>query len=196
MKHTTAEQRAEERIVLGAFDALTARRGEPLRYGLMTDTPVGPIGLAVNEAGLCRLDFTKGEDQFLARLLEVFGDRPLLRQPAKLDAVRRQLDRYFSGRSLTFDIDVDLSAVSGFSRKVLQAAARIPPGHVLTYQQIAGKAGSPRASRAAGNALHNNPVAIVVPCHRIVRSGGNLGGYGGGTANKEWLLKHEGATLI
>ena len=189
------ERRADERIVLGAFDALLARRGDPLRYGVMTDTPVGTLGLAINEAGLCRLDYTGDEEAFLDRLLRSF-DRPLLRQPAALDKVKRQLDRYFSGRSLTFDLDVDLSVVSGFSRKVLQAATRIPPGSVLSYAEIAAKAGSRRASRAAGNALHNNPIAIVVPCHRIVRTGGSLGGYGGGIRNKEWLLRHEGATLI
>lgn len=187
-----AERRAEERIVLGAFSALTARSGPPLRYALMDDTPVGPIGLALSESGLCRLDYTRDEDHFLSRLLDRYGDRPLLRQPSKLDAVRRQLDRYFSGRSLQFSLDVDLSAVGGFSRRVLEAATRIPAGRVLTYTEIAALAGSPRASRAAGNALHNNPVAIIVPCHRIVAAGGKLGGYGGGLSNKRWLLEHEG----
>jgi len=185
------ERRADERMVLGVFNALTARSGAPLQYALMTDTPVGPIGLARGEGGLCRLDFTRDEDAFLTRLLDRFGDRPLLRQPAKLDAVRRQLDRYFSGRSLRFEVDVDLSAISGFSRRILEATARIPAGRVLTYTEVAAKAGSPRASRAAGNALHNNPVAIIVPCHRIVASSG-LGGYGGGIENKKWLLRHEG----
>ena len=83
--------------------------------------------------------------------------------------------------------------MSGFSLRVLQCAARIPPGEVLTYTAIAAKAGNARASRAAGNALHNNPVAIVVPCHRILRSDGSLGGYGGGVPAKAWLLEHEGA---
>ena len=196
MKDTAAEGRATERIVLGAFDALLARRGDPLRYALMTDTPVGMLGLAAGEAGLCRLDYVKNEDDFLARLMRGFSDRPVIRQPAALDEARRQLDRYFSGKRLAFDLDVDLSAVTGFAQRVLKAAVRIPVGTVLTYAQIAGKAGSPRASRAAGNALHNNPVAIVVPCHRIVRTGGSIGGYGGGLPNKEWLLQHEGATLL
>lgn len=186
------EREALERIVSGAFSQLTGRDGAPLRYAMMTDTPVGVIGLAAGEGGLCRLDFVKDERQFLGRILDAFGDRPVLRSD-QLDPARRQLDRYFAGKRLTFDLDVDLSAVHGFSRRVLEFTARIPPGQVLSYAEIAAKAGNPRASRAAGNALHNNPVAIVVPCHRILRSDGSLGGYGGGVHNKEWLLEHEGA---
>ena len=189
----SAEDRAVERIVLRTFATVTGRDGEPLRWTVLSDTPVGTIGLAAGAAGLCRLDFVKSDTHFVERMLEAFGDRPLLRTPSALDEARRQLDRYFSGRRLTFDLDVDLSAVSGFSLKVLQAAARIPVGEVLTYTEIAAKAGNPRASRAAGNALHHNPVAIIVPCHRILRSDGTLGGYGGGLDRKEWLLEHEGA---
>jgi methylated-DNA-[protein]-cysteine S-methyltransferase len=196
MKKTTGAPRGEEaaleRIVAGAFEQLTGRSGEPLRYAMMTDTPVGVIGLAAGAAGLCRVDYVTDERRFLERVLAAFGDRPVLRSD-QLDPVRRQLDRYFSGKRLTFDLAVDLSQVRGFSRRVLEASVRIPPGQVLTYAEIAAKAGNPRASRAAGNALHINPIPIVVPCHRIVRSNGSLGGYGGGVSNKEWLLQHEGA---
>jgi methylated-DNA-[protein]-cysteine S-methyltransferase len=186
------ERRAVERIVLNTFDRLTGQAGEPMRYAMMEDTPVGVLGLAAGEAGLRRLDFVKDEATFVERLFDHYGDRPILRSDA-LDKVRRALDRYFAGERLSFDLAVDLSDVSGFHERVLRAAVRIPAGEVLTYTQIAAKAGNPRASRAAGNALHNNPVAIVVPCHRIVRSDGSLGGYGGGLPVKEWLLRHEGA---
>ncbi|MFI5279515.1 MAG: methylated-DNA--[protein]-cysteine S-methyltransferase [Gemmatimonadales bacterium] len=190
-----AERAALERIVAGAFAELTGRKEDPVQYTMMTDTPVGVLGLASGEAGLCRLDFVKDEEHFLKRLLDAFDDRPVFRSDA-LDNVRRELDRYFAGKDLRFDVPVDLSAVHGFSRKVLEAAIRIRPGHVLSYTEIAAKAGNARASRAAGNALHDNPIAIVVPCHRIVRSDGSLGGYGGGLPAKEWLLQHEGATLV
>jgi methylated-DNA-[protein]-cysteine S-methyltransferase len=189
----STEDRAVERIVLRTFANVTGRDGEPLRWTVLTDTPVGTIGLAAGPSGLCRLDFVRDDGHFVGRMLDAFGDRPLLRTASALDDVRRQLDRYFNGKRLTFDIDVDLSAVSGFSLRVLQAAVRIPVGEVLTYTEIAAKAGNPRASRAAGNALHHNPVAIIVPCHRILRSDGSLGGYGGGLDKKEWLLEHEGA---
>lgn len=189
---TMTERRAVERIVLSSFERLTGRSGEPMRYAMMEDTPVGVLGLAAGEAGLRRLDFVKDEATFVERLFDSYGDRPILRSD-ELDKVRRALDRYFAGDRLTFDLPVDLSDVSGFHERVLRAAARIPVGEVLTYTEIAARAGNPRASRAAGNALHNNPVAIIVPCHRIVRSDGSLGGYGGGLPVKEWLLRHEGA---
>lgn len=192
-KHT--ERAALERIVAGAFAELTGRTEEPLRYTLMTDTPVGSLGLASGPAGLCCLNYVRDEEHFLKRLLDDYDDRPVFRSDA-LDGVRRELDRYFTGKTLSFDVPVDLSVVHGFSRKVLEAAMRIRPGHVLSYTEIAAKAGNARASRAAGNALHDNPIAIVVPCHRIVRSDGSLGGYGGGLPAKEWLLQHEGATLV
>jgi methylated-DNA-[protein]-cysteine S-methyltransferase len=188
------EQRAIERIVRGAFAALAGRAGDPVRYAMMTDTPVGTIGLAAGDTGLLRLDFVPDEDSFLHRMLDSFDERPVIRSDA-LDGVRRELDRYFAGRRLTFDLKVDLSAMPAFERRVLEATARIPPGKVSTYTRVAGEAGNARASRAAGNALHHNPVAIVVPCHRVVRSDGSLGGYGGGLPAKEWLLKHEGAII-
>jgi len=195
MKPTPAETRAAEKIVAGAFARLTGRAGVPLRYAIMNDTPVGPIGLAAGDGGLSHVVYAKDEDDFLARLLAE-GDRPVMRSDA-LDRARKALDRYFGGKRLDFDdIDVDLSEVSGFARRILEETARIPAGRFLTYSQVAARAGNAKASRAAGNALHNNPVAIVVPCHRILRSDGSLGGYGGGTSNKEWLLRHEGALMI
>jgi methylated-DNA-[protein]-cysteine S-methyltransferase len=186
------ERRAVEEIVRGAFGALTGRRGEPLRFAMMDDTPVGTLGLAAGERGLRHVAFSRDEDEFIERLLAEHGDGAVLRSAA-LDDVRRALDRYFAGRHLAFDLKVDLSALPHFQRRVLDATARIPAGQVATYTEVASRAGSPRASRAAGNALHNNPVAIVVPCHRVLRADGSLGGYGGGLPIKEWLLEHEGA---
>jgi methylated-DNA-[protein]-cysteine S-methyltransferase len=191
-EQAAVERRAVERIVLDAFGALTGRRSEPLRYAMMDDTPVGVLGLAAEEKGLRHVTFVKGEDEFVERLLAEHGDVPVLRSAA-LDDVRRALDRYFAGRRLEFDLRVDLSDLPHFHRRVLDATARIPAGQVATYTQVASRAGSPRASRAAGNALHNNPVAIIVPCHRVLRTDGSLGGYGGGLPIKEWLLEHEGA---
>ncbi len=191
---TVNERRAVERIVLGAFDTLTGRRSDPMRYAMMDDTPVGVLGLAAGERGLRHVNYVKDEDAFLESLLHEHGDVPLLRS-TELDDVRRALDRYFAGKRLDFDLEVDLSDLPDFHRRVLDATARIPAGRVATYTQVATKAGSPRASRAAGNALHDNPVAIIVPCHRVLRTDGSLGGYGGGLPIKEWLLRHEGALL-
>lgn len=188
-----AETRAAEKIALAAIANLTGRTGEPLRYAMHDDSPVGPLGLATGGRGLSFTSFSRGEDDFLERLLAT--GRPVIRSNA-LDPVRKALDRYFAGRRLDFDdLDVDLSAMSGFSRRVLEETAKIPIGRYLSYAQIAAKAGSPNAMRAAGNALHNNPVCIIVPCHRILKSDGSLGGYGGGPQRKEWLLRHEKAIL-
>jgi len=188
------ERRAEERIVTEVFARITDRAGAPVRWALMDDTPVGVLGLADAGRGLARLSYVRGDDAFVAALLEDFDGRPVVHDP--LDQARRALDRYFAGKSLAFNLDVDLSLLSDFDRKVLLATARIPAGRVKTYTQVAKEAGNARASRAAGNALHKNPVAIVVPCHRVLRSDGSLGGYGGGLPIKEWLLTHEGALLV
>ncbi|HVM12216.1 MAG TPA: methylated-DNA--[protein]-cysteine S-methyltransferase, partial [Actinomycetota bacterium] len=116
----------------------------------------------------------------------------ILRVPRRVDPARRQLERYFAGRLRRFDIDLDWSLTNGFSRRVLRAAARIPFGEVSTYREVAARAGSPRGSRAAGNALGSNPIPIIVPCHRVLHTAGGLGGYTGGLDRKEFLLRLEG----
>lgn len=188
------EERAERALVQRAFAKLTGRGGEPLLYALMDDTPVGILGLAAGPAGLRRIEYVHGEEEFLRKLLAWFPDRPL-EPSAALDAVRRELDRYFRGRSFTFGTKVDLSDVTPFQRRVLAETAKVPAGRYTTYTQVAARAGRPAAARAAGNALHANPVPIIVPCHRVLRGDGSLGGYGGGLPAKEWLLRHEGALL-
>ncbi len=108
-----------------------------------------------------------------------------------VDAFARELDAYFDRRLRTFTTPVDLPLVGGFARRVLESTARIPYGAVATYGEIAKRAGSPRAGRAAGNALHRNPVPILIPCHRVVPAGGGLGGYGGCEERKAMLLALE-----
>ena len=117
----------------------------------------------------------------------------VLRLPARTDAVRRELDEYFAGERRRFDLALDWSLVRGFAQGVLRATARVPFGYVTTYGQMAEEAGSPRASRAAGNALGSNPIPIVVPCHRVLHSDGGLGGYAGGLDRKRYLLSLEGS---
>jgi methylated-DNA-[protein]-cysteine S-methyltransferase len=108
--------------------------------------------------------------------------------------VRRQLDTYFDGRTRAFRTRIDWSLIpDGFFRRVLEETARIPFGAVSTYGTVANLAGSPRAARAAGNALHENPVPIVVPCHRVVPASGGIGQYGGQEWRKAFLLRLEGA---
>jgi methylated-DNA-[protein]-cysteine S-methyltransferase len=158
------------------------------------DSPVGPLLLAATKRGLVELGY-EGEkelDTYLTRLSAKLSPR-VLEEPARLDPVRRELDEYFSGKRTDFDIPLDWSLTTGFTQRVLRATAKIPYGRVSTYREMATKAGNERAVRAAGNALGANPIPIVVPCHRILRTGGSLGGYGGGLPRKEFLLKLEGA---
>lgn len=189
-----AEDRAASRLVQRAFERLTGRAGELLHYALMDDTPVGLIGLAAGPAGLRRLDYIEDEDQFVARLLRLFPDQPVERSAA-LDPVRRELEGYFKGKHFVFGTRVDLSASTPFQQQVLRELTKVPAGKVTTYSRLAARVGRPKAARAAGNAMHDNPVAIIVPCHRVLRGDGSLGGYGGGLQVKEWLLRLEGAIL-
>jgi methylated-DNA-[protein]-cysteine S-methyltransferase len=158
------------------------------------DSPLGELLVAVTRRGLVRLayDDEAVEDDVLAELAERVSPR-VLRAPERTDSVRRELESYFAGKQRAFDTPVDWSLVRGFAVGVLQATARVPFGQLTTYRDVAGAAGSPRAARAAGNALGSNPIPIVVPCHRVVHAGGGLGGYTGGLDRKRWLLSLEGA---
>jgi methylated-DNA-[protein]-cysteine S-methyltransferase len=157
------------------------------------DSPFGTFVAAATNTGLVRLALAPSRvDDVLDDLSRRLSPR-VLESPARLDVVRRELDEYFSGRRFSFDVALDWTLSSGFNRKVLRATARVPYGTVTSYGTLARTAGSPRAARAAGNALHNNPIAIIVPCHRVLHADGGLGGYGGGLPMKEALLHLEGA---
>jgi methylated-DNA-[protein]-cysteine S-methyltransferase len=158
------------------------------------DSPLGPWLVAATPKGLVRVAFTDTFDGVLDDLAERVSPR-VLEMPSRLDHIRREIDEYFEGKRQGFDVSLDWSLVKGFNLKVLRATARIPFGGVSTYSDMARKAGSPRAARAAGNALHNNPIPLVVPCHRVLHRDGGLGGYGGGLPMKEYLLRLEGALL-
>jgi methylated-DNA-[protein]-cysteine S-methyltransferase len=157
------------------------------------DSPLGQLLLATTPQGLIRLAYVDYEDEeaVLEHLATEVSPR-ILAAPRRLDEPRRELDEYFSGARRSFELPLDWRLTRGFARRVLEATARIPYGATATYKQMAEQAGSPRASRAAGNALGSNPLPIVVPCHRILHSGGGLGGYTGGVEKKRLLLGVEG----
>jgi methylated-DNA-[protein]-cysteine S-methyltransferase len=157
------------------------------------DSPLGRLLVAATPEGVVRIAYVDqtGEGAVLEHLATNVSPR-VLAAPRKLDEPRRELDEYFAGRRRRFDLPLDWRLTRGFSRRVLEATAKIPYGATATYKQVAGEAGSPLASRAAGNALGANPIPIVVPCHRILHSGGGLGGYTGGLERKRLLLSVEG----
>jgi methylated-DNA-[protein]-cysteine S-methyltransferase len=157
------------------------------------DSPIGTLSLAATPAGLVRVGFPREEGEFVEELASSLSPR-IVALPSRLDDARRQLDEYFEGRRHTFDLRVDLALSKGFRRTVLERLfADVGYGETLSYLELAERAGNPRASRAVGSAMATNPVPIVVPCHRVLRTGGQLGGYGGGLDVKRWLLALEGA---
>jgi methylated-DNA-[protein]-cysteine S-methyltransferase len=182
-----ASRRAAERLVARAAD-----EGLVDVAFAFVPSPLGTLLVAATRVGLVQIAYPEGSpDTMLARLAAAVSPR-ILETPARLDVVRRQLDEYFGRRRRHFELPLDLRLAHGFTRRVLRATARIPYGGLATYADMAREAGSPRAVRAAGNALGDNPIAIVVPCHRVVRTGGALGGYGGGLDRKQVLLRLEG----
>lgn len=158
------------------------------------DTPVGIASVAATSRGVLSVGLpSEAVDDFLSGLAERVSPS-IVEAPATLEAARRELDEYFSGTRETFDLPLDWRLVpGGFYRKVLRATSRMPFGITATYGEIAARAGNPGAHRAAGTALGSNPLPIVVPCHRIIRSGGDPGNYGGGPELKKWLLRLEGS---
>jgi methylated-DNA-[protein]-cysteine S-methyltransferase len=163
-----------------------------ISYGRV-DSPFGPLLAAATTHGLVRLAFPEESvEDVLERLAHRVSPR-IVEALRPLEPVRRELDDYFSGHRRAFELMLDWSLIGPFGRRVLRATAEIPYGGVLSYAEVAAEAGSPRGSRAAGNALGSNPIPIVIPCHRVLRSGGALGGYGGGLDRKRWLLELEGA---
>jgi methylated-DNA-[protein]-cysteine S-methyltransferase len=158
------------------------------------DSPLGTAHVAATERGLVSVGLPNlSEESFLAHISGGLSPR-LLELPARLDRARRQLDEYFAGERQQFDLDVDWRLVRpGFYSRVLRNTAKLPFGTTSTYGEIAARAGNPRAYRAAGTALGRNPIPIVVPCHRVLPSGGDIGGYGGGPEMKEFLLRLEGS---
>jgi methylated-DNA-[protein]-cysteine S-methyltransferase len=176
------------------FAERAASEGAAIVAYTTLDTPVGAATIAATSRGLISVGLPNVPlDEFLAQLTDRISPR-IVEAPATLDTARRELDEYFTGRREAFDLPLDWRLVSGgFYRKVLRATARLPFGITATYGEIAAKAGNARAHRAAGTALGSNPLPIVVPCHRIIRTGGDPGNYGGGPELKRWLLTLEGA---
>jgi methylated-DNA-[protein]-cysteine S-methyltransferase len=155
------------------------------------DTPVGALLLAATPAGLVRVAYGS-PDEALSSLAEKVSPR-ILRAPARLDPVARQLDEYFAGTRRRFEVPLDLRLASGFRRAVLDHLPDIGYGATASYAEVAAATGSPRAVRAVGTACALNPVPIVVPCHRVVLSDGSMGRYAGGPEAKRTLLTLEAA---
>jgi O-6-methylguanine DNA methyltransferase len=192
---TEAELRRAERlrpVLRAARHARRRRSGRGQIVVRMLSTPLGPMLAGVTDDGVCLLEFTDRPmlptnlDVVARRLRHrlVVGTHPLL------DALQRQLDEYFAGGRRTFELPL-VAPGSPFQERTWAALAAIPTGETLTYEELAIVAGRPGAQRAAGTANGANRISLLVPCHRVIRKGGGLGGYGGGLWRKAWLLDHE-----
>ena len=155
------------------------------------DTPVGELLLAATERGLVRVAYaSEGHQAALERLAREVSPR-VLRAPARLDRAAREIEEYFAGRRSTFDLPLDLRLTHGFRRTVLSHLPEIGYGRTASYAAVAALAGNPKAVRAVGTACATNPLPVIVPCHRVVRSDGSIGRYVGGTDVKQALLTLE-----
>ncbi len=191
-----SEEDLEAFVVRYARPADGAPRGERPTYRFMTvASPLGPVHVAYSDRGVCRLDLARGEAQFARELRQKLGQEVHLDRhpPATL---RRKL-RESLGSLRRFPGLVDLSLVGPFERRVLEQLREIPRGEVRTYRDVAEAIGYPGAVRAVGNACARNPIPLLIPCHRVIRSDGGLGGYSlrGGLALKRRLLEQEGADV-
>ncbi len=176
-------------------DRAAAEHAADLAYATV-QSPVGELLLVAAPAGLANLHYLDGRlDGVLETLARTRSPR-IVESAKALDPWRRELDEYFEGRRTRFEAPLDWAQMAPFQQRILRATAEIPFGHTSTYQHVAAEAGNPRASRAAGNALGANPLAIIVPCHRVLRKGGAFGGYTGGLERKHYLLALEGVIAV
>lgn len=155
------------------------------------DTPVGTLLLAATERGLVRVAYPReNHDQVLGQLANQISPR-VLRAPARLEGAAKELEEYFAGRRSLFDLPLDLRLSHGFRRTVLSHLSEIGYGRTASYAAVAAAVGNPKAVRAVASACSTNPLPVVVPCHRVVRSDGTIGRYVGGTDAKKTLLTLE-----
>ena len=179
----------------GLSDA--AARGGLLDVALATvGSPLGDLLIAVTPRGLARVAFDlESRDDVLGELADRLSPR-ILESAAVTADWRRELEEYFDGQRIRFGLRVDRRLLSPFVRRVMDETARVPFGRTTTYGAVAGRIGHPRAARAVGTALGSNPIPVVLPCHRVLRAGGSLGGYAGGLDRKTILLSLEGALTL
>jgi methylated-DNA-[protein]-cysteine S-methyltransferase len=161
---------------------------ETLHYCRIPSSPVGPLLLAASERGLALLEFGRG---VFPPGNNHFAGASWMESSGKMRPYVREMEQYFAGKRREFSFPLDLRGTD-FQRRCWQTLLEIPYGETRTYAAIARAVGQPRGFRAVGMANHDNPVAIVVPCHRVIASDGSLGGYGGGLPAKRWLLELEG----
>jgi methylated-DNA-[protein]-cysteine S-methyltransferase len=158
----------------------------------VVETPIGQLLVAASGRGLAAISYDIDPEEQFEKLARIAGPA-VLRSPRSVDPARRELDEYFSGRRRAFDLSLDLRELPPFTVSVLRELARVPYGTTTTYGALAARVGRPTAARAVGTVMNRNRIPIVLPCHRVVGSTGDLTGYAGGLDRKRMLLEIEGA---
>ncbi|MBK5211404.1 MAG: methylated-DNA--[protein]-cysteine S-methyltransferase [Coriobacteriia bacterium] len=165
-----------------------------MSYTKIMKSPLGPLVISASEKGITCLDFFVGGDTELTQdsaEANCWKNSGTATEKYHVDRAISQLEEYFSGKRTEFDLDLDITTGTDFQQKVWQALTTIPYGETATYKEIAERIGNPKACRAVGGANNKNPIAIVVPCHRVIGSNGKLIGYAGGLSKKVALLERE-----
>jgi len=171
--------------------ALRAEQEDLVDVGYDTvDSPIGGLLVAATDGGVVTIHFEGESDAALSEIARRVSPR-MLRLPRRVERARRELGEYFEGRRTEFSVPLDRRLIGPFGAKVLGRTEEIPYGHVSAYNLVAREIGHPNAARAVGNALGANPIPVIIPCHRVLRTGGSLGGYGGGLHRKRFLLELE-----
>ena len=179
-----------DRLHRQLVDAATTQRMLDVAY-MTVDSPLGPLLLAATETGVVRLAYESEDHDKVLQALAVKVSPRVLYAPGRLDEAARQLEGYFTGRRHAFDVPLDLRLSAGFRRQVLDHLRTIGYGRTESYAGVARAIGRDRAVRAVGSACATNPIPLLVPCHRVLRSDGTLGGYVGGLGVKRALLALE-----
>lgn len=157
----------------------------------LIDTPIGQLLVAHTARGIVRIAFESDDVAQVLEQLESELHGPVVAAPGGLQGIAEQFNEYFAGQRREFDLELDYSLSGGFRQDVQKYLAEIPYGRTQSYQEVAESVGNPKAARAVGSACATNPIPIVLPCHRVVRTDGTLGGYGGGLHVKQMLLDLE-----
>jgi O-6-methylguanine DNA methyltransferase len=170
---------------------LSQRLSSPVIYYTLFSSPIGPIGVAATSKGLCRLSLNVPDEPAFLRKLQREYRLPIIRRDDRFTDLKAQLRVYLSGKPIRFNTKFDLLEGTAFHQKVWSALQRIPYGQTRSYRSVAQSIGHPQSFRAVGGACGNNPIAVLIPCHRVIGADGKLGGFTGGLPLKRWLLQSE-----
>lgn len=164
--------------------------------GYEENTPMGYIYIAVSDKGLCMVNSNSSSiEQFAQEVEEIYPDKEVIFDNNRIKEIRKKIVEYFSYERKKFNIKLDLNNLTDFQRKVLETCSKLDFGETVSYGELALRSGYPNAGRAVGSAMSKNPIAVVIPCHRVIASSGKIGGYSGGLHKKRLLLKLENVVI-